>query len=115
MNGAVLGGLVEQWVWRCQKLATQYQLRQPIDLPAEIEKLMEQAEAQARALDADGPVLLGRIETRLAKSAHITALPDPFAPDKLTDPVVNARGRAEALHALANAFALAAERLRSAA
>jgi hypothetical protein len=74
-----------------------------------------EAEAQARVLDADGPVLLARIETRLAKSAHITELPDPLAPDKLTDPVVNARGRAEALHALANAFALAAERLRSAA
>jgi len=88
MNGAILGGLVEQWVWRCQKLATQYQLRQPIDLPAEIDKLVGQAEAQARALEADGPVLLGRIETRLAKSAHITALPDPLVPDKLTDPVV---------------------------
>jgi len=35
MNAAVLGGLVEQWVWRCQKVATQYQLRQPIDLKAE--------------------------------------------------------------------------------
>jgi len=39
MNAAVLGGLVEQWVWRCQKVATQYQLRQPIDLKAEVEKL----------------------------------------------------------------------------
>jgi hypothetical protein len=115
MNGALLGGLVEQWVWRCQKLATQYQLRQPIDLPAEVDKLIGQAEAQARSLEADGSVFLGRIETRLAKSAAITELPDPLAPDKLTDPIVNARGRAEALHALANAFALAAERLRSAA
>jgi len=115
MNGVVLGGLVEQWVWRCQKLATQYQLRQPIDLPAGIAKLVEQAEAQARVLEADGPVLLARIETRLAKSAHITGLPDPLAPEKLTDPALNATGRAEALHALANAFAGAAERLRSAA
>jgi hypothetical protein len=115
MNGALLGGLVEQWVWRCQKLATQYQLRQPIDLPGEVDRLVREAEAQARVLEADGPVFLARIETRLAKSAHITALPDPLAPDKLTDPVVNAGGRAEALHALANAFALAIERLRSAA
>jgi hypothetical protein len=38
-----------------------------------------------------------------------------LAPDKLTDPVLNAAGRAQALHALANAFGLAAERLRSAA
>jgi len=37
MNAAVLGGVVEQWVWRCQKIATQYQLRQPIDLRAEAE------------------------------------------------------------------------------
>ena len=115
MNGAVLGGLVEQWVWRCQKLATQYQLRQPIDLPAEIEKLVGQAKAQAQVMEADGPVLLGKVETRLAMSAHIAALPDPLVPDKLTDPVLNAAGRAEALHALANAFATAAGRLRSAA
>ena len=60
MNGAILGGLVEQFVWRCQKLATQYQLRQPVDLPAEIAKLVEQAETRARALDADGPLLLAR-------------------------------------------------------
>jgi hypothetical protein len=115
MNGAVLGGLVEQFVWRCQKLATQYQLRQPVDLPAEIEKLVVQAEAQARLLKADGPVLLGRIEMRLVKWACIAELPEPLMPDKLTDPLLNARGRAEALHALANAFALAAERLRTAA
>ena len=50
MNAAVLGGLVEQWVWRCQKVATQYQLRQPIDLKAEVEKLVGQAEVQARLL-----------------------------------------------------------------
>ena len=115
MNGAVLAGLVEQFVWRSHKLATQYQLRQQVDLPAEIAKLVEQAVAQARLLEADGPVMLGRIEMRLAKSAHITELPEPLVPDKLTDPVLNARGRAEALHALANAFALAVERLRSAA
>ena len=57
MNAAVLGGLVEQWVWRCQKVATQYQLRQPIDLKAEVEKLVEQAEVQARLLEASGPVV----------------------------------------------------------
>ena len=74
MNGAILGGLVEQFVWRCQKLATQYQLRQPVDLPAEVAKLVGQAETQARALDADGPLLLARIEMRLAKSAHIASI-----------------------------------------
>jgi hypothetical protein len=115
MNGAVLGGLVEQWVWRCQKIATRYQLKQQIDLPAEIEKLVEQAEAQAQVLEADGHALLGKVESRLAMSAHIAGLPDPLVPDKLTDPVLNAAGRADALHALANAFARAAERLRSAA
>jgi hypothetical protein len=115
MNAAVLGGLVEQWVWRCQKIATQHQLRQPIDLRAEVEKLVGQAEAQARLLEADGPVFLAKLESRLGISAHIAELPEPLAPDKLTDPVLNAAGRAEALHAFADAFARAAERLRSAA
>jgi len=115
MNAAVLGGVVEQWVWRCQKIATQYQLRQPIDLRAEVERLVGQAEAQARVLEADGPVFLARVESRLGIAAHIAELPEPLAPDKLTDPVLNAVGRAEALHALANAFALAAARLKVAA
>jgi hypothetical protein len=115
MNAAVLGGLVEQWVWRCQKIATQYQLRQPIDLQAEVAKLVGQAEVQARLLEANGPVLLAKVESRLGISAHIAELPEPLAPDKLTDPVLNAVGRAQALHALANAFGIAAARLRSAA
>ena len=51
MNAAVLGGLVEQWVWRCQMVATQYQLRQPIDLKAEVEKLVGQAEVQAQQME----------------------------------------------------------------
>jgi hypothetical protein len=115
MNGAVLGGVVEQWVWRCQKIATQYQLRQPIDLQAEAEKLVGEAEAQARVLEADGPAFLAKVESRLDIAADIAELPEPLAPDKLTDPVLNAVGRAEALHALANAFATAAARLKAAA
>ena len=58
MNTAVLGGLVEQWVWRCQMIATQYQLRQPINLQAEVARLVEQAETEARQLGDSGPVLL---------------------------------------------------------
>jgi hypothetical protein len=115
MNAAVLGGLVEQWVWRCQKVATQYQLRQPIDLKAEVEKLVGQAVTQAQMLEDSGPVFLARIESRLGIRAHIAELPEPLAPDKLIDPVLNSVGRAEALHALADAFASAAERLRPAA
>jgi hypothetical protein len=115
MNAAVLGGLVEQWVWRCQKLATQYQLRQPIDLRVEADKLVGQAEAQARLLEADGPAFLAKVESRLDIAADIAELPEPLAPDKLTDPMLNAVGRAEALHVLANAFAIAAMRLKSAA
>jgi hypothetical protein len=79
MNAAVLGGLVEQWVWRCQKIATQYQLRQPIDLQAEVAKLVGQAEVQARLLEANGPVLLAKVESRLGISAHIAELPEPLA------------------------------------
>jgi hypothetical protein len=112
MNAAVLGGLVEQWVWRCQMVATQYQLRQPIDLRLEVERLVEQAEAQARQLRDSGPVFLAKIESRLDLRAHIAELPEPLLPEKLTDPVLNSRGKAEALHALADAFGNAAERLR---
>jgi hypothetical protein len=113
MNAAVLGGLVEQWVWRCQKVATQYQLRQPIDLKAEVEKLVGQAELQARLLEAGGPIFLARVESRLGITAHIAELPEPLAPDKLTDPVLNSVARAQALHALADAFGHAAERLKA--
>lgn len=112
MNATVLGGLVEQWVWRCQMIATQYQLRQPINLQAEVARLVEQAEAQARLLATAGPVFLSKIESRLDITAHIAALPEPLSPDKLTDPARNSLGRAKALHALADAFGIAAERMR---
>ncbi len=112
MNAAVLGGLVEQWVWRCQRVATQYQLRQPIDLKTEVERLVGQAEVEARLLEANGPVFLSKIESRLDLTAHIAALPEPLVPDKLTDPVLNTLGRAEALHAMADAFGHAVERLK---
>jgi hypothetical protein len=115
MNAAVLGGLVEQWVWRCQKVATQYQLRQPMDLKAEVEKLVGQAVVQARLMEASGPVFLAKVESRLGVTAHIAAMPQPLKPDKLSDPVSNVAGRAEALHALADAFGSAADRLKSAA
>ena len=112
MNAAVLGGLVEQWVWRCQMIATQYQFRHQIDLKGEVEKLVEQAEVQARLLNGSGAVFLARVESRLDITAHIAELPEPLSPDKLTDPVLNSLGRAQALHALADAFGHAAERLK---
>ena len=112
MNAAVLGGLVEQWVWRCQMVATQYQFRQPIDLKTEVEKLVGQAEVQARLLEASGAVFLAKVESRLDLTAHIAALPEPLVPDKLTDPVLNSLGRAEALHAMSDAFGHAIERLK---
>ncbi len=112
MNTAVLGGLVEQWVWRCQMIATQYQLRQPINLQDEVARLVEQAETQARQLASAGPVFLAKVESRLDITAHIAALPEPLNPEKLTDPARNSLGRAKALHAFADAFGTAAERLR---
>jgi hypothetical protein len=112
MNAAVLGGLVEQWVRRCQLVATQYQLRYPINLKTEVEKLVEQAERQARLLEDSGPLFLAKVESRLDITAHIAGMPEPLRPDKLTDPERNSLGRAEALHALANAFGDAADRLR---
>lgn len=115
MNAAVLGGLVEQWVWRCQKVATQYQLRQPMDLKAEVEKLVGLAVVQARLMEASGPVFLAKVESRLGVTAHIAALPEQLVPGPLGDHAHNAAGRVEALHAFADAFGSAAERLKSAA
>jgi hypothetical protein len=113
MNAAVLGGLVEQWVWRCQMIATQYQCRKPIDLKSEVDKLVEQAEEQARQLNGSGVVFLSKVESRLDITAHIAELPEPLSPDKLTDPVRNSLGRAQALHSLADAFGHAADRLKA--
>src|SRR5262245_30887014 len=115
MNAAVLGGLVEQWVWRCQKVATQYQLRQPIDLKVEVQKLVGQAVVQARLMEASGPIFLAKVESRLSITAEIAQLPEPLVPDKLTDPVLNSMGRAAALHAFADAFGHAAEQFKPAA
>jgi hypothetical protein len=112
MNAAVLGGLVEQWVWRCQMVATQYQFRHPINLRSEVDRVVEQAVTQARQLRESGALFLAKVESRLDITAHIAELPEPLSPDKLTDPVRNSLGRAEALHALADAFGHAAERLK---
>ena len=88
MNAAVLGGLVEQWVWRCQMVVTQHQLRQPIDLQAEVDKLVGQAELEARKLQEGGSAFLAKVGSRLDLRAHIAELPEPLAPGKLTDPVL---------------------------
>jgi hypothetical protein len=115
MNAAVLGGLVEQWFWRCQKVATRYQLRQPIDLKSEVDSLVGQAVLQARLLEASGPLFLARLERRAGLTAQIAELPEPLMPDKLTDPELNSIGRAEALYAFADAFGQAVEQLKPAA
>ena len=113
MDTAVLGGLVDQWVWRCQMVVTEFQLGRPIDFTGEVEMLVAQAEKQARLLDGDGLVLLVKVEDRLATSAHMARrrnLPrsDVFDPTNLT-------GRADALHVLAAAFSRAVDRLKPAA
>ncbi len=115
MNAAVLGGLVEQWVWRCQKLAMRYELRPAIDLQAEVEKLIGEAEPRAQELAASGPVFLATVANRLEMRAHIAELPVAMAPDELAGPALDAVGRAQALHALARAFHGAAGRLEAAA
>jgi hypothetical protein len=112
MNAAVLGGLVEQWLWRCQMIATQYQLRQAVDLAGEIDKLVAQAEAQARQMQASGALLLSRIERRLGITAHIAELAEPPPAAAPEQAVLNLPSRARALHALADAFGRAAQRLQ---
>jgi hypothetical protein len=112
MNSAVLGGLVDQWIWRCQMVVTDYQLGRPIDFLGEVERLVQQAEQQARLLDADGLVLLVKVEDRLATSAHMAKRREPLSPDRLSDPA-NVAGRADALHAFADAFGGAVERLKA--
>ena len=77
------------------------------------DKLVGQAELEARKLQEGGSAFLAKVGSRLDLRAHIAELPEPLAPGKLTDPVLNAAGRAEALHALADAFDHAARRLKS--
>lgn len=112
MDAVVLGGLVDQWVWRCQMVVTEFQLGRPIDFKGEVDMLVAQAEKQARLLDGDGIVLLVKVEDRLALSAHMARRRDlPRA--EAFDPV-NLNGRADALHLLAAAFSRAVDRLKPA-
>jgi len=90
-------------------------LRPAIDLQAEVEKLVGEAEARAHGLAASGPLFLATVASRLEMRAHIAELPAPLAPDALAGPALDAVGRAQALHALARAFEGAAGRLKAAA
>jgi hypothetical protein len=110
MNAAVLGGLVEQWVWRCELTATQYQLRPTIDLKLEVDKLVQQAEAQAQCLNGGGAQFLARIEDRLARTADYACAAMSAQPDAISVPRPDVQVRAEALCALVAAFGLAADR-----
>ena len=113
MDAAVLGGLVDQWVWRCLMVVTEFQLGRPIDFNGEVETLVAQAEKQARLLDGDGLILLVKVEDRLATSAHMARRRNLPRSDVL-DPT-NLTGRADALHVLAAAFSRAVDRLKPAA
>ena len=113
MDAAVLGGLVDQWVWRCQMVVTEFQLGRPIDFKGEVDTLVAQAEIQARLLDGDGIVLLVKVEDRLATSAHMARRRD-LPRGEMFDPV-NLTGRADALHVLASAFSRAVDRIKPAA
>ena len=115
MNAALLGGLVEQWVWRCELVATEYQLRPSTDLKCEIEKLVEQAFEQARLLQATGSMFLAKVEGRLALTAHIASVSELLLTEQAVEPALNAAGRVEALRALTNAFGHAADRLEAVA
>jgi hypothetical protein len=113
MNAALLGGLVEQWVWRCELVATEYQLRPTTDLTGEIEKLVRQAVEQARLLPAGGSMFLAKVEGRLALTAHVASLSQLLLNEQAVEPALNAAGRVEALRALTNAFGRAADRLEA--
>ena len=110
MDAAVLGGLVEQWVWRCQMVVTEFQLGRPIDFKDEVETIVAAAEKQARLLEGDGLVLLVKVEDRLATSAHMARRRDLPRPDRVDQ--TNLSGRADALHVLAAAFSGAVDRLK---
>ncbi len=111
MNAALLGGLVEQWVWRCELVATEYQLRPSTDLKSVVDKLVGEAEQEARRLNSTGVTLLARVEGRLALTAHVAGLSDLLFADEPAGPALNAAGRVEALRALTSAFGHAADRL----
>ena len=113
MNAAVLGGLVEQWVWRCELVATEYQLRPATDLKSEVDRLIGAAEEEARRLNSTGVAFLARVEGRLALTAHVAGLSDLLFSEEPVEPALNAAGRLEALRALTSAFGHAADRLEA--
>jgi hypothetical protein len=107
MGAAFDEGLVRQWVGWCQAIAAQYQSRRLADLQGEVEKLIGQAEAQARALRGDGSNFLTLIQFQLERRAAAEAAADPFMPAKPAD-----SARATAFREFAAAFGLAAERMQ---
>jgi hypothetical protein len=113
MNAALLGGLVEQWVWRCELVATEYQLRPSTDLKREVETLAEQVLALARGLQSSGTLFLARIEGRLALTAHTASLSVLPLAEQAAESALNAAGRVEALRALTDAVGRAADRLEA--
>ena len=110
MDAAVLRGLAEQWVWRCQMVVTEFQLGRPIDFRGEVETLVAAAEKQARLLDGDGIVLLVKVEDRLETSAHMARRHELPRPEAINPADLSCR--ADALHVLAAAFGRAVERLK---
>jgi hypothetical protein len=113
MNAAVLGGLVEQWVWRCELVATEYQLRPSTNLKFEIDELVSQAETQARLLQATGVRFLADVEGRLALAAYIAQLSARAMAEEHAGPALIRADRVEALRALSSAFGVAADRAGS--
>src|SRR5262249_5539325 len=113
MNAALLGGLVEQWVWRCELIATQYQLRPSTDLKREIDRVVVEAEQEARRLNTNGVTFLARIEGWLALTAHVAGLSNLLFSDAPVEPALNAAGRIQGLRAPTGAFGHAADRLEA--
>lgn len=79
-------------------------MRHPMDLGAEASRIAQDAWQQARALGPNGASFLAKLKGRLKMQVHVTEMPEPQLPNKLTDPTLNTAGRAAALKTISVAL-----------
>ena len=100
-----MGG-VGEWLHRCNALATQRQMRVPMDLDLEVRDLVESAAGQA---GAERAAFLNAVADELAREIAGERRANDLEPRNASDPLRDLSGRLEALQAMEAAFRQAAQ------
>ena len=101
-------GAVHEWLYRCNAIATQRQLRVPMDLDLEVRDLVENA--AERTAGPDRPSTLSAIADALAREIASEQASNDLEPGNASDPLLDLSGRLEALRKMEAAFRQAAQR-----